>query len=476
MRKTVISLCFVFLMGWLHAQTAMTETEKKTDIAAQQVIKYLNNRRVDSAYAQMGEAFKKELSLEKWRNIYSTQLSSLLPFKTIEFKGSRSGINKYRVESVTPLQVFVSLDNYGKIHTFLVQRYQEDQRKKEMAATDNPGKAVLDKAVDAIVSDYIQMLKNVGISVAIYYKGKDHFYNYGETKKDNKTLPGKHTLYEIGSITKTFTGTLLAKAVLAKKIKLKDPITAYLPDSVKDNKDLQQITIEELANHTSGLPNLPGNFNASITDQSQPYEHYDEKALFAFLKEFTATRKPGSKYEYSNFAVGVLGVILERIYKQPYEQLVNNYIDKPLRLSHTRITLPDSLAVLMAQGYNEKGDAVPAWNFNSLQACGALKSDAADLLQYGKKQLPAFTTVLSPAFALAHTPTFSDSLQKVGLGWHYMMNSTDKVIQHNGGTYGFRTALCIDKTKGIVVVVLTNNANNGDALGPKLMELLSGLN
>ncbi|KAI9449346.1 hypothetical protein F5148DRAFT_1291615 [Russula earlei] len=223
----------------------MTETEKKTDVAAQQVIKYLNNKRVDSAYAQMGEAFKKELPLEKWRNIYATQLSGLLPFKTVEFKGSRSGINKYRIESVTPLQVFVSLDNYGKIHTFLVQRYQEDERKKEMAATDNPSKTVLDKAVDAIVSDYIQMIKNVGVSVAIYYKGKDHFYDYGETKK---------------------TTNLLAKAVLAKK---NWPI---IP---------------------SGLPNLPDNFNATITNQAQPYEHYDEKALFAFLEGFKATRKPG---------------------------------------------------------------------------------------------------------------------------------------------------------------------------------------
>ena len=121
-----------------------------------------------------------------------------------------------------------------------------------------------------------------------------------------------------------------------KKLALQDAITKYLPDSIAANKDLQNITLQQLSNHSSGLPRLPINMNFTITNYLQPYENYDDKAMFAFLSQFKATRKPGESYEYSNLAVGLLGVILERVYKKPYEQLVLDFITKPLGLTHTK--------------------------------------------------------------------------------------------------------------------------------------------
>ncbi|MFL9482134.1 serine hydrolase domain-containing protein [Chitinophagaceae bacterium LWZ2-11] len=477
MRKTFLSILSSIFLGSIYCQPVMTETEKLTDNMAQLAIKYMNAKKFDSAYTLMGEAFQKEISLEKWNTINQTQLKSLFPVKKMEFVGSKKNINKYKVESAVSLQLFVSLDDKKKIEVFLLQPYKdEDEKKKEPAATDNPKHSALDQVVSAVISDYIQVKDNVGVSVGIYFKGADYFYNYGETAKKNNELPTMNTLYEIGSISKTFTATLLAKAVVNGKAKLKDPIVKYLPDSVASNPSLKQITLEELANHTSGLPRLPADLGAVATDPNQPYANYDDKKLFSFLKNFTAICKPGTLYEYSNLAVGLLGVILERIYNAPYEQLIVQYIDGPLELPSIKITLTDDEKKLLTQGYSEDNKAAPGWVFGSFKAAGALKSNTKDLLQYGKQQLSSAKNPLSKAIELTHAPTFSDGKNKVGLGWHYAVGDSDKIIEHNGGTAGFRSVICVNRTTGTVVVVLTNNASTGDALGIKLMHAAGKLN
>ena len=459
----------------LHAQQPTTLQETKTDSVAKKVLYFFANKQADSAYTLAGVSFKAVLPYNKWIDVCEKQLYGLLPFKKVVFKRSKNGVNKYRMESVVPLQLLVGLDSLGKFQTFAIQPYQDDTRKKVVSQTDNEKLATLDKTVDTLVGNYINTVGNVGASVAVFYNGKDYYYNYGETVKDNKQLPDKLTLYEIGSISKTFTATILAKAAVDKKINLQDAITKYLPDSVAANQDLKNITLQQLSNHSSGLPRLPININFNVTNYLQPYENYDDKAMFAFLSQFKVTRKPGESYEYSNLAVGLLGVILERVYKKSYEQLVLNFIAKPLGLNHTKQFLRGVDTLKMSQGYNEKDEAVPAWKFKSMASAGALKSCSNDLLVYGKQQLAAFKSPLVKYNTLAHQPTFNDGTQKVGLGWHFLIDDADNVWQHGGGTYGCRTMLCINDTKNIVVVVLTNNATNGDALGIKLMQTIEHL-
>ncbi len=475
MKSLALLIIGVLLATFLNAQTPLTTQEKSTDSVAQKLLYYFAQKQADSAYLLAGEAFKKALPHDKWIDVCEKQLYGLLPFRNVEFKRSKNGVNKYRMESVAPLQLLLSLDSTGKFQAFAIQPYQDDTRKKVLSATDNAKLSTLDKTVDTLVGNYVNTLGNVGASVAVFYNGKNYYYNYGETVKDNKQLPSQTTLYEIGSITKTFTATLLAKAVVDKKVTLQDAISKYLPDSVAANKDLQNITLQQLSNHSSGLPRLPINMNFTVTNYLQPYENYDDKALFAFLKQFKAIRKPGESYEYSNLAVGLLGVILERIYKKPYEQLMLEDIAKPLALTHTKIVLNDAEKTTLSQGYNEKDEAVPAWNFKSLAACGAIKSCSEDLLIYGKQQLDMFKSPLAKYNAITHQPTFNDKIQKVGLSWHFLIDDADTVWQHGGGTYGCRTMLCVNATKNIVVTVLTNNATNGDALGIKLMKAIERL-
>jgi CubicO group peptidase (beta-lactamase class C family) len=448
---------------------AMTDAEKRTDELAMKILEYLNNKQPDMVYPFAGEKFRSVMDSVAFHNIVEKQLYPLLPLQKPVFIGSKNGLSKYKVG---PLQLLISLDKTGRFETLGIQPYSDDAKKAEKVATDNPMHSKMDSVVDKLLSAYIQTKGNVGLSAAVYYNGADHYYNYGETKVGTHELPDAHTLYEIGSITKTFTATLLAKAVTDGLVTLDDHITKFLPDSVAANVDISTITLRELSNHTSGLPRMPDNINQTVTDLKQPYEHYDEAHMFAFLKSFKSVRPAGASYEYSNLAQGLLGVILERIYHKPYEELLKLYITTPLQLNNTKIRLTEMDVKHLAQGYDETYNPVAIWRQMSTKAAGAIKSDAADMLKYGKYQLASHNNLLSKALKLTHQQTLDDGVNKVGLGWHYLHADADPVIQHSGGTGGYRTAIAVNLNRDLVVVVLTNNASTGDAVGLNLMTAL----
>ncbi|MEJ7559367.1 MAG: serine hydrolase domain-containing protein [Pedobacter sp.] len=353
------------------------------------------------------------------------------------------------------------------------QPYTEDVSTKAFN-TDNSLKTRLDSAVNGPLSSYIRTKGNVGLSVGIHYGGKDYYFNYGETRLGNSQLPTSRTLYDIGSVTKTFTSTLLALAVNEGKVKLSSPITEFLPDSVASNPALKGITLLQLANHTSGLPKMVTNWERTVTHIGQPYANYDTKHLFSYLKSVKSIRSPGTKYEYSNTAVGLLGVILEKIYKSPYADLVAKYIIKPAKLNETKFTVKGADTTLLAQGYNEIFIPAAPWEFKAMQAAGALKSSAMDLLAYGKLQLSDAPTPLSTAIKLTHVLTYKDEQASIGLGWHFL-GGNPKIVWHNGATGGYRSLVCVDLERHIVVVVLTNNASTGDTVGFEVLKALHPL-
>jgi CubicO group peptidase (beta-lactamase class C family) len=448
----------------------MPAEAKRTDLVAQKMIRLINEKQIDSTYALMGESFKKQLSAETWKNTMEKSIFPLIPFNEFIYLDTKNKINRYKSGQ---FQFLVSLDQQNKIAVFIVQAYKEEVPDKKFNS-DNPLKSKLDSNANAPLAAYMRNKGNVGLSIGIFYGGKDYYYNYGETKLGNAKLPTNHTLYDIGSITKTFTSTLLALAVNEGKVKLTSPITAFLPDSVASNPALKGITLMQLANHTSGLPRLSTNMDRTVTDISQPYENYDTKHLFSFLKSFKSIRPPGTKYDYSNLAVGLLGVILEKIYKAPYQELVAKYIAKPAELNQLLFAIKGSDTTLLAQGYNESILPIAPWKFQAMQAAGAIKSSTTDLLSYGKLQLGNNATPLSKAINLTHQLTFKDEQNSIGLGWHFY-NGDTKIIQHSGGTGGYRSLVCVDLALNIVVVVLTNNTSSGDAVGFEVIKAIHQL-
>jgi len=448
----------------------MNPEERTTDIVARMMTRLINEKKADSSYTLTGEKFRQQFTAESWKKILETNIYPLTPFKEFVFINSSQKINKYKSGN---LQFLIGLDEKNKIQTFAAQPYKEVIPDKKFNS-DNPLKTKVDSTINGPLSAYMKSKGNVGLSVGIYYGGKDYFFNYGESKLGESQLPGNQTLYDVGSITKTFTSTLLAIAVNEGKVKVTNMITDFLPDSVASNPALKGITLVQLANHTSGIPRLPSNWQSSVTDSMQPYANYDTKLLFSFLKSFKSIRAAGTKFEYSNVGVGLLGVILEKIYKEPYAELVRNYITKPAKMDDTGVLVKTSDLSLVAQGYDGNIKPVASWIFNALAGAGALKSSTSDMLIYGKLQLGEGSTTLTKAIKLTHEITYKDDQNTIGLGWMFL-NGDANLPQHNGATGGYRSLICMDLEKKIAVIVLTNNSSTGDALGFEVLKALQQL-
>jgi CubicO group peptidase (beta-lactamase class C family) len=457
---------------YIQARVAseMNAEDRKTDLVAQKFMRLINEKKSDSVYLLTGEKFRQQFNAEAWNQVLDKNIYPLTPLKEFIFVGSNQTVNRYKSGT---LQFLIGLDKQSKVETFRVQAYQDIVPDKAFKS-DNALKNKVDSALNAPLSTYMRNKGNVGLSVGVYYAGKDYYYNYGETKLGNATLPGNRTLYDIGSITKTFTATLLALAVNEGKVTLTSPIISFLPDSVASNPALKDITLMQLSNHTSGLPRLPSNLEGSVTDSSQPYANYNTKLLFSFLKDFKTIRPAGTKYEYSNMAVGLLGVILEKVYKKPYAELVATFIAKPANMTQTQLVVKTADTALIAQGYNENITAVAPWKFKAMEGAGGIKSATSDMLKYGKLQLNGSSTPLSKAIKLTHEITYKEDQNTLGLGWHFL-NGNSNLPQHGGATGGYRSILCADLEQNIVVVVLTNNSSTGDALGFEVLKVLQKL-
>ncbi|WP_208427330.1 MULTISPECIES: serine hydrolase domain-containing protein [Salinibacter] len=296
-------------------------------------------------------------------------------------------------------------------------------------------------------------------------------------------IPTARTLFEIGSITKTVTGLLLADAIERGEVERSTPVTTLLPDSVTIGPaDSTTVTLEHLATHRSGLPRLPANLGATARPRD-PYAAYGDSALYAFLDGYVLPRAPGTTYEYSNLGMGLLGHLLARQADTPYAALVRQRIAAPLGLSDTRVHLTDAQQSRFAQGHTRAGAPTSPWHFDALAGAGALRSTAADLLAYlrahrraltvGPDTTPALHRAMRRATTV-HAPTDREST-RVGLGWHQSTREGHAVLWHNGGTGGFRSLVALDRDTGHGVVVLVSTALSSRRVTETGMALLHAL-
>ncbi|REE25605.1 CubicO group peptidase (beta-lactamase class C family) [Winogradskyella pacifica] len=323
------------------------------------------------------------------------------------------------------------------------------------------------------IQDHIKARVDEGFnpSVALaYIEGENvTYFNYGNTEVKNGKPVDQNTVYEIGSISKVFTTIILADEILKGNINLSDPISKYLPKTViVPQRKGKQITIKDLATHTSGLPRMPDNFEPA--DYSNPFADYSTELLYQFLSSYELLRDIGVQYEYSNLGMGLLGHILELHTGKTYEELVKTRITVPLGMKNTGIVLSDAMKAKLALGHNEQLEVVNNWNLNVLAGAGAIRSTTSDMVKFIRANTSTNNTSLSKAMKLSHEIAFSDESESfnIALGWHFANNNT--ITWHNGGTGGYRafTGFLNDFSKG--VVVLTNSVSTVDAVGMKLLD------
>jgi serine-type D-Ala-D-Ala carboxypeptidase/endopeptidase len=196
------------------------------------------------------------------------------------------------------------------------------------------GQTAISDEVKTNIKSRVDIGVNTGIVIGIINAYQTQYYSYGVKSMKTNEPVDEHSIFEIGSISKTFTGILLADMVIKKEVKLNDPLQKYLPEgTTAPSQNGESIKLVHLSNHTSSLPRLPNNFTP--VNQANPYADYSEKLLYEFLNSYQLKRDIGSQYEYSNYAAGLLGHIMANKRGMNYEELMIDVIAKPLGLKNT---------------------------------------------------------------------------------------------------------------------------------------------
>ena len=333
-----------------------------------------------------------------------------------------------------------------------------------------------DDVVRDIIRQRVDTKRSSGIVVGLLDAGgRRRVVAYGAPTPNGAALDGQ-SIFEIGSVTKVFTGTLLADMMLRGEVRLDDPVQRYLPAGVRiPTRGGRQITLVDLATQSSGLPRLPGNFTPK--DRDNPYAGYSVQQMYDFLSGYTLPREIGSRYEYSNLGVGLLGHALALRAGTSYEALVTERVLLPLGMRDTHITITPALRGRFAAGHDEAGKEVPPWELPTLAGAGALRSTANDLLTFIAANLDTTRQPLGKAFAATHVPRMrtDDPSLRVGLAWHLIEASGRTIVWHNGGTGGYHAFIGFDPAVREGVVVLSSSAASIDDIGFHLLDTRSPL-
>lgn len=262
-------------------------------------------------------------------------------------------------------------------------------------------------------------------------------------------------LFEIGSISKVFTGLLLADAVVEGKLRLEDPLATRLPVTFADPA-VGAITLGQLATHTSCLPRLPSNLLGARPED--PYAGYDDGALFAYLASARLEGRPPCTADYSNLGFGILGVVLERAWGHSWASLVAERITGPLGMTDTTQELSGDQRSRFAEPWSGS-ERVRPWTFKAVAGAGALRSTLADLSRFADVLLAGASGPLGrlwPLVSAPHAPMPALG-GSIGLALlHGLLHGEDS-YWHHGGTGGYRASVMVFPGSGRAVVVLASN-------------------
>jgi D-alanyl-D-alanine-carboxypeptidase/D-alanyl-D-alanine-endopeptidase len=337
---------------------------------------------------------------------------------------------------------------------------------------------ITDKLKETIQSLVNNNKTNAAIVVGLVDPNGTQFYGYGNMSNANPITVDKDTIFAIGSITKVFTTILLADMVNSGLVNLDDSIEKYFPPSVKaPTYNGQKIILENLATHTSGLPEFPGshcvsNFNGTDDEDSlqtrlffiECDKNYTFDQLYQDLSNTTLTSEPGSKFEYSTFGISLLGHILALKSGISYDRLLEERILNVLGMNSTSIVLSDAQKSRLAIGHLN-GQELPFWNTSRpIAPAGGLHSSVADMLKFASANLGLIDTKINTAMKESHIIIHDSRLGKafsnnytayVSLGWIIATDFGIQIVEHNGETvdgYNSFIALNTSKERGIVII------------------------
>jgi CubicO group peptidase (beta-lactamase class C family) len=355
-------------------------------------------------------------------------------------------------------------------------------------------------ALQEVVRPLAEGRREGGLAVAVRFADKWTTYSYGQSGNPGRPQLDESTVFEIGSISKVFTTTLLSHMVRKGEATLEDPVSRYLPEGVKvPRQEDREITLLDLATHSSGFPRMPANF--APADPLNPYSDYTPEKLYAFLAAYKLPRGIGSQVEYSNLGVGLLGHLLARRAGVDFDGLVRTRICRPLGMNDTAVHLTPAMRRRMAQGHDANGKPAANWDFDAFAGAGGIRSTLRDMMIFmdanlghgragvvsamaathkprvamGKDQV-GLAWIVRSATAATHKPRVAMGKDQVGLAWIIRDAGGRGMIWHNGGTGGFASFAGFEPKSGAAVILLANFAKPDEVTeaGLKVLETLAG--
>jgi CubicO group peptidase (beta-lactamase class C family) len=300
------------------------------------------------------------------------------------------------------------------------------------------------------------------VSIGVLKENKTQYFGFKMRDDSLFVTQLEDSLFEIGSLTKVFTSTLLAKQIIQKEIKSKSTINKVFPYSFNNKIKLNYIA---LANHTSGLYRLPSNMTYFIfNEKNNPYKNYNYALLNTYLKdELKLDSFEEPTYSYSNLGAGLLGVSLEKKMGYDLMHLFKQEIFSSLQMTNTAYDLTPSF-----KGLNQQGIETDFWQFGCMKGAGGLISTTKDLskfihAQFDSTQLDLYLT-RKQSFSISQT-------MAIGLGWHILNpGQSNEKYWHNGGTGGFTSSISF-RTKNQTGIIILTNLSPSHSEGTKIDEL-----
>jgi CubicO group peptidase (beta-lactamase class C family) len=337
---------------------------------------------------------------------------------------------------------------------------------------------------------FVNRAKTISLAVAVVTPTNATIMTFGRPSLSSGTPTRADTFFELGSITKTFTGLTLAREIEQGIVRLEQPVRELLPPGVELPEAARGVTLRQLTTHSSGFPRMPAGWSPlrgirMLLFGSDPYAGYSEADLLADVRTVKLQSAPGTKACYSNFGMMLLGHLLATKAGSSYEALVKREVCLPLGMDDTTVTLDRSQAPRAAQGYRAvlrcgpllfalRSD--PWFAASKLGGAGALRSTAADMLKYLQANMRPDGQPLEHALRESHRELFQeDERTAYGMNWIHTRSERlqQAMIWHNGGTGGFRSFLGFTEDSQLGVLILSNSSADVDALAIALLRDLA---
>lgn len=460
MKRLLSFLMAIFMTNLLFAQT------ENYKIAIDNFQANYNDDRYDEIFNRFSQEMKKALPIEKTKEFLTglkSQGGNIESMEFIDYQQKTYAMYKTKFEKAV-LTVNISLDDQNQINGLFIKPY-ENQKESENNTVNSLSKYPKE-IIEIIFSKSNNFPNKTQLSIALIENGKTNYYGIIKINDTIKSIENQKKIFEIGSITKVFTSTVLASLVENKKIKLTDEINSYYPFAFKDNI---KINFESLANHTSGLPRLPGNLN--LSNEINPYKNYGKPEIDEYLKNLM---KLGNKtYSYSNLGTGLLGYTLGLSQKTNFQNLLQKEIFDKFKMTNS-FTSSKNSGNSLVKGISKKGEIVSNWDFDVLFGAGGILSTTEDLAMFANAQFNPKNKELE----LTRKTTFEiKGNTKIGLGWHKLVSENGKdLLWHNGGTGGYSSSIVMKVEEKTAVIILSNVSDINDRIDALSYELINKTN